>query len=378
MLAEINEELYSNGDEWLAAVSQVILSAQKFIYFESYIFNNDNCGKQIIDLLKTAAARGVRVSIIVDGIGSPHWSLAMIAELKKANIESRVYHPTPFLLTEAWFIHYFKITSFLKILSKLNKRNHRKLIIIDDCIAIIGSVNIADCHLKSVSAEKAWRDTAIKIESPEVKELKKVFENTWEKSWHKGKIWRPRLPKPIQYFEYFLIYGSIRSRMHHYHQLLNRLKNAKRKVYITNAYFVPRTRLLMALKNCAKRGVDVRVMVPSHSDVFIEKWATISFYEGMIKSGIRIFEYGPNMLHAKTIIIDDWAIVGSCNLNNRSFMHDLEINAVLQSEVTKKQLLDLFEKDIFHCHEIQKLNLKSRSMFSKLLSRFAISIKYWL
>lgn len=378
MNTALHEKIFADGDEWLAALSHCIKEAQKFILIESYIFNLDHCGNQVISLLKSATARGVRVSILVDGIGSPDWNLNLIKTLSKENIESRIYHPSPFLLTKPRFIQYFNILEFLRILGRLNKRNHRKLVIVDGHTAIIGSINVADCHLKSEFGDRAWHDTAVLVKTSEVEKLVKSFEYTWKCSWHQGINWIPVLPSPMLISDYFLNYDSIRSRLYHYHFLLLRLKNAKRIVYITNAYFVPRTRLLMALKKCAKRGVDVRIMVPSHSDIKIVRWATLSFYEEMINAGIHIFEFGPNMLHAKTMIIDDWSIVGSCNLNNRSFMHDLELNAVLHSDHSKKMLLEIFKKNELTCKAIQKPDIEQRNWFSKILSRMAISIKYWL
>jgi cardiolipin synthase len=205
-----------------------------------------------------------------------------------------------------------------------------------------------------------------------------VFEHTWSRAWHPGKKWRPLFPERIQLSKYFFINDSIRSRFHHYRLILDRVRNAQKRIYITNAYFVPRLRLLLELKKASKRGVDVRVIVPSKIDILLVKWASVTFYKEMIASGIRIFEFGPNMIHAKTMIVDDWAIVGSRNLNHRSFMHDLELDAVLQTDQAKNKLLDLFKEDLLHCHEIEKKDLGHRSLLDKLLSYFATAIRYWL
>lgn len=378
MNTETNEEIFGSGDEWFEALCQAIQGAQKFIYFESYIFNNDECGKKLIELLKKAAARGVRVRILVDGIGAPSWSMAFVLALAKENIESRIYHPPPWYHSETWMVRLHQFISISKVFAILNKRNHRKTFIVDGHTAIIGSMNVANCHMKSISAENAWRDTAVQISPGEVKMLMKVFEHTWNRAWHPGKLWLPRFPEPIQLSKHFLINDSIKSRFYYYRLLRNRVRNAKKHIYITNAYFVPRFRLLLEIKKAAKRGVDVRVIIPSKIDIKIVKWASVASYKEMIASGIRIFEFGPNMIHAKTMIIDDWAIVGSSNLNHRSFIHDLELDAVLQTEKAKNKLHDLFKEDLLHCQAIEKNDLKRRSLLDKMLSYFAMAVRYWL
>ncbi len=378
MNTEINEVLFGTGDEWFEAICQAIQGAQKFIYFESYIFNNDECGKNLIELLKKAALRGVHVRILVDGIGAPSWNAAFILALAKDNIESRVYHPPPWLHSETWLVRFRQFISISKVFAMLNKRNHRKTFIVDGHTAIIGSMNVANCHLKSIFAEKAWRDTAVQISADEIKTLMKVFEYVWDRAWHPGKRWQLRFPDPRQFSKQFLINDSIKSRFYHYRLLRNRVRNAQKQIYITNAYFVPRVRLLLELKKAALRGVDVRVIIPSKNDILIVKWASVTFYKEMIASGIRIYEYGPNMLHSKTMIVDDFAIVGSSNLNHRSFMHDLELDAILQTEKAKSKLLDLFKKDLLHCHAIESNDLKHRTWLDKMLSYFAMTVRYWL
>jgi cardiolipin synthase len=378
MNTETYEEIIITGDKWFEALSFAIQNAQTFICFESYIFNNDHSGIKLIELFKEAASRGVRVRILVDGIGAPSWNKSLIESLSKDNIECRIYHPPLWIYSETWLMRFQQVISIFKVIAILNKRNHRKSIIVDGHTAIIGSMNVADCHMKSISAENAWRDTAVLIKSIEIKMLIQVFEHTWNRSWHHGKRWHLRFPKPMQLSKYFLINGSIRSRFYHYHLLLRRVRNAKHRIYITNAYFVPRFRLLLEIKKAAKRGVDVQVIIPSKIDIQLLKWASITFYKGMIDYGIRIFEFGPNMIHAKTMIVDDWAIVGSSNLNHRSFIHDLELDAVLQTEKAKNNLLNIFKDDIQHSREIKKNDLGHRSWIDKMLSYFALAIRYWL
>lgn len=378
MSKEIQEEIYRNGDEWFDGISQAIAKAQEYIYFESYIFNNDGAGRLLLELLKQAASRGVKVHVIVDGIGSPSWNAKSIAELAHEKIEMRVYHPPPWVLKEPWFIKYFQIRLVLEIFGRLNKRNHRKTLIVDGKLAIIGSINVADCHLSRISGSNSWRDTAVKVVNNDIQKICKSFEYSWKHSWHGKWLWRLQLSEPLQLSEYFAIKGSFLSRMFYYRLILKHVYKAKSKIYITNPYFVPHARLLIALKNAAHRGVDVRVIVPMKIDIPIVKWASLSFYKEMLSSGIRIFEYKPHILHAKTMIIDEWAMVGSSNLNNRSFMHDLELDAFLHSEVAQKRLLDLFHDDLVQSKEIEIKDLGKRNIIDKMLSYFAIAIRYWL
>lgn len=378
MSKEIQEEIYRNGDEWIDGISQAIAKAQEYIYFESYIFNNDSTGRMVLDLLKQAAKRGVKVHVIVDGIGAPSWNAKKIAGLALEKVEMRVYHPPPWVLKEPWFIKYFQIRSLLEIFGRLNKRNHRKTLIVDGKLVIIGSINVADCHLSRISGNNSWRDTAVKVFNNDIQKICKSFEYTWKYSWHGKWLWRLQLSEPLQLSEFFAIRGSFLSRMFYYRLILKHVYKAKSKIYITNPYFVPHARLLIALKNAARRGVDVKVIVPMKIDIPIVKWASLSFYKEMLSSGIRIFEYKPHILHAKTMIIDEWAMVGSSNLNNRSFMHDLELDAFLHTEIAQKRLLDLFQDDLGQSQEIKIKDLGKRNIFGKMLSYFAIALRYWL
>lgn len=378
MNLETQEEIYSNGDEWFEGLKAALENAQKFVCFESYIFNHDECGKRVLGLLKQAAARGIRVRVLVDGIGAPSWNSNTILALAKDNIEVRVYHPPPWLLAEPWFVKYFQVRSLLQIFGRINRRNHRKTLIVDGQIAIIGSVNVAECHLRSISGENSWRDTAVLVKDNDIEKLIKAFEYTWECSWYIGLKWVPKFPEPLQRSKYFMIKGSIRSRLFYYRMILNQVRNAKTRIYITNPYFLPHARLLRVLKKAAKRGVDVRVIVPFKIDIAIVKWASVTFYKDMLASGIRIYEFKMNILHAKTMIIDDWGIIGSSNLNNRSFMHDLELDAILHSEKSQKKLLELFLEDLKHSVEIEKKDLGKRTLIDKALSYVAIVLRYWL
>jgi cardiolipin synthase len=161
-----------------------------------------------------------------------------------------------------------------------------------------------------------------------------------------------------------------------YKNLLKRIGKAKNKVWITNAYFIPNNLFLRCIKKSAQKGVDVRIILPNKSDVEGIKWATYIFYKKLIKSGIKIYAYEPSILHAKTIIIDNWFLVGTSNLNHRSLLHDLEIDIEIQSDSAKQKILEQYEEDFTQSKLITLSNLPKTNLIQKIVGRLFMLFKY--
>ena len=153
---------------------------------------------------------------------------------------------------------------------------------------------------------------------------------------------------------------------------------SQQRIWIISAYFVPDNMVIRRLIKAAKRGIDVRILVPEVSDVRPMAWISASFYPILLKHNIKIYEYHANMMHAKTIIIDDWFIVGSSNLNHRSMFHDLEVDILLQSEHAKSTIVTQFEQDLEHSHVIQLNTLSKKPFVTRLIGRFLALFKHWL
>src|SRR3990167_6618243 len=329
-----------------------IARAQTSIDLESYLFQNDALGQRVAAALIQAAQRGIRVRVMVDGAGSPLWGTGLAQSLERAGAETKVYHPFPWSLWD-WsrsFIHVPWLLRWLYLLLKINFRNHRKVCVIDNHIAYVGSFNITQLHLSQVTGGEGWRDTSVRLEGPDISELTRAFDAAWHH--------RPIKERLRQTF------GDVRRdprvRLNHtwhrrrilYKHLLGKITRCKQRIWITNAYFVPDNFLLNRLRAAARRGVDVRILLPQHSDVMMMPWASSTFYYNLLRTGIRIFEYLPSVLHAKTLILDDWMLIGSSNLNHRSLLHDLEADIHIRTESAREKLAQQFLIDLNHAREI--------------------------
>lgn len=354
-----------------------IRAANTSIDFEVYIFQNSVLGDHVTQALADAARRGVKVRVLVDGAGSPLWGATYANTIEKAGGLTRVYHPFPWQL---W--HYsrsiIKLPFLLKwiyLILKINKRNHRKLCIIDQQIAYIGSMNVSPNHLPKSMGGQDWRDRAIRIQKADLSTLCEAFEDAWEHRPIQERIrdaFKAVRRNPIVRLNHTWLRRRIL-----YKQLLKRMKRCKHRIWITNAYFVPDNFLLKHLKEAAKRQVDVRILLPKKSDIIFLPWASSAFYYELLKSGVKIFEYLPSVLHAKTLIIDRWMLIGSSNLNYRSLLHDLEVDVNVRHPETKRDMAQLFLEDLKQSKEIflEDLN-KIRPWYQRSLGRIALYIKY--
>ncbi|OFY99357.1 MAG: hypothetical protein A2Z97_14895 [Bdellovibrionales bacterium GWB1_52_6] len=342
-----SEKIFHEGDSFFAGLAQDIAQAQKSIELEAYIFNDDALGHRISTALSDAARRGLRVRVMVDGVGSASWALKILPELAAAGVQTKVYHPLPWIFWSFSLIWRRGLSGMLAFFRRVNRRNHRKLCILDHHRAWVGSMNISSSHLREFSGEGVWRDTGVCVEGAAVLYLEAAFEKAWRKA--RGPLqgvqreffqWtgvdKGRWPKLIRL-------NDRRSRRKYYsRELLVRIGQAKRRVWLTTPYFVPSGPLIRALRTAAERDIDVRILVPRKPDLFFMKWVSTAFYSSLISSGVRFFEYLPSVLHAKTAVIDDWATVGSSNFNHRSLLHDLEVDVVVHQPESLVELENHF------------------------------------
>ncbi len=374
-----SETLFADGDAHFEQMIADINAASQSIQLETYIFSKDALGIQIAEALVKAASRGVMVRILVDGAGSPLLSTSYAAIIEQAGGKLRIYHPFPWQLWN-YSRSYIKLPFLLKwiyLFLKANKRNHRKVCIIDNKIGYIGSMNITKHHLSLNAGGDGWRDTSVRLENANFDNLNKAFEDAWSHRTIQERIkdiFHQVRRDPI----FRLNYTWIRRRVLYKH-LLRKIRQCKQRIWITNAYFVPDNFLLRRIKEAAHNGIDVRILLPKKSDVFMMPWASSTFYYSLLKSGVRIFEYLPSNLHAKTLILDHWMLVGSSNLNYRSLLHDLEIDVNVRQQHTKDKLVRLFLDDLAVSKEISIGDLAShRPWVQRVLGRILLYIKYWI
>lgn len=373
------EAIFVNGSDYFRALLDDIAQARECIDLETYIFNKDALGRRVIDALAQAAKRGVKVRVLVDGCGSPTWGNGLATTLEQAGAKSKVFHPFPWHFWN-WSRSVVKLPFMLKFIYfflKANSRNHRKVVLIDNHIAYTGSINVSQSHLSKEEGGDGWRDTAVRIVKANIQDFQKAFNSAWN---HQTVTERLR-----HIFEHIktnpvvrLNYNRHRRRIL-YKTLLRRIRQCRQRIWITNAYFVPDNFLLKQLKDAALRGVDVRILLPHKSDIFIMPWASSTFYQSLLKAGVKIYEYLPSILHAKTLILDDWMLVGSSNLNHRSLLHDLEADILITQSNTKNKLVSQFNDDIAQAHEISLGNFfKQRPWHQRFLGRLFLYVKYWI
>lgn len=385
-----SERVWFDGDSWFDALLADIAAARRTVDLETYIFADDHTGARVLAALRAAAARGVHVRLLVDGVGAGLWLMRRAAELhaggtgaREAAPDVRVFHPLPWLLFSRAYRRTSRLWAMFRLLLRINRRDHRKLCIIDQHAAWIGSFNVTDDHVGARSGERCWRDTGARVEGTAVRELVDAFNHTWRRSWRLGRarlrppeLWRGR--RPLGASGLVRINTRLADRRGMYRELLHRIDGARRRVWITAAYFVPNRRLVAALGRAARNGVDVRMLVPAKSDVVFMPWVAAAFYDALLKEGVRIFEYQPRVLHAKTVLIDDWLTVGSTNLNYRSLLHDLEVEVVLLHPRTHRLLERAFLADLDCAREVTTDDWRRRPWLHRWMGRQALRLRRWL
>ncbi|WP_296494834.1 phospholipase D-like domain-containing protein [Rhodoferax sp.] len=339
--------LLQDGAATYAAMFGAIRQAKDHINLETYIIEDDATGQEFSDLLQQAQARGVQVNLIYDSVGGINTPKAFFERLSKAGVAVLEFNPiNPLSAKGPWQIY---------------NRDHRKLLIADGRSVILGGINISNVYTSgSAVLERlikppadggvAWRDTDLQIEGPVVAEFQKLFLQTWEKQ--KGpplaaKDYFPKLAP--QGKDIVRAIGSTPDDPYSliYLTLISAIGNAEKTVHLTNAYFVPDVQLLKALTDAAARGVQVQLILPSHSDSELVFHAGRAHYAGLLAGGVQIYERQGALLHAKTAVIDGvWSTVGSTNLDWRSFLDNDEVNAVVLGREFATQMQAMHQRDL--------------------------------
>lgn len=365
----VSEKVCLDPQAYFEMVFEAISRARKSIVLEMYIFRLDDLGLKMLRQLRQAAARGVVVRMIVDGFGSPEFDREFVTELKKQKVLARVFHPTPRMLD------LFGVPSLQRVgqvLSNLNKRNHRKLIVVDDDMAFVGSCNISGLH-------RNWRETAVCLQGAQVSGLGKSFELIWSRASYSGLSRTRKLRARLRSRRSFSLnsdkiaqVADVRTnitrplRLRHNAELATLIEKSTKRVWITTAYFVPSPVIVAALLKATRNGSEVKLLLPGISDVTAVSYVSRMFYRGLMLAGVQIFEYQPVVLHAKTLIVDDWVSVGTTNINHRSFYHDLEVDVTLFDTDSKSAMADQFQRDLEVSQRITLDRLMQRSWAERL------------
>jgi cardiolipin synthase len=359
----IDETIFNQGDDFFAAFEQAIQKAKQSIHVETYIFDLDTLGLKILDLLARAAKRGVQVKLLLDGIGSSEWNNELANRYRKQGIDVQFFHP---LFWQRPSLN-IKLPNF----RLMNHRDHRKLYLVDDQTAFVGSMNISARHLKSVYGNLSWRDTSVILTGKPVSALQDSFWVSWNTA--TDHISRPKevlkrffskLKMPI------LLKHTLRQRRMYREFIIQKINETKSSIWITTPYFVPDRKVLASILEAAQRGIDVRLLFPKVSDFFGVKYAMEGYYFRLLRSGARIYEYLPSMLHAKIMMLDDFISLGSSNLNHRSFFKDLEVDVLLSRPESITLLKEQFLEDLTHCEQRKFEAWKHRPLHRKIFEKF--------
>jgi len=335
--------LLQDGPATYHAMFSAIAGARVRVDVESYIFEDGEVGRHFAEVLLDRQAHGVQVNVIYDSIGTIATDAAFFDRLRAGGVKVVEFNPlNPLAGHKAW---------------APNHRDHRKLLIVDGRVAFLGGINISNAYSSgsapgrnhAVDPDRGWRDTDIEIEGPVVAQFEALFADTWEKQ-KGGPLVPAALPTATPAgTEIVRAIGSTPDDPYSliYLTLIAAITNANREVHLTNAYFVPDPQLVKALVDAAKRGVDVRLVLPSRSDSEMVANAGRSNYAELMEAGVRIYERRGALLHAKTAVVDGvWSCVGSSNLDWRSALDNDEINAVILGREFAAQMQAAYAVDI--------------------------------
>jgi cardiolipin synthase A/B len=343
-------EVFFRGQEAFAAMQTAIAEARQEILVESYIWKDDATGQAFREALGRAAARGVSVRVLADAFGSFATRAAFWRGMRNRGIEVRLFHPL--------FPHLF-FQPF---------RDHRKILVVDCRAGFTGGMNIADEYGSSRARTGPWRDTHARVTGGAAWEMAIVFSEAWD---HAGgsPLNLPVLEPSGVGGASILVLDSRPGRGHgETASVLSAVAGAaRRRIWITNAYFAPRRKAVEILGEAARRGADVRLLLPGRSDVSLVRHAGHGHYAALLDRGVRIFEYQAAILHAKTVVADDYvSLVGSTNLDFRSFHLNAECNLVVLDAATGRTFAAAFEEDLSHSVEITPALWSRRSVLHRL------------
>ncbi len=348
-----NAIIYTNGKDKFNQLEQDLKNATKYIHLQYYIFEDDEIGTKIKNILIDKAQSGVKVKVIYDHVGSIHVKNRFYNEMKKAGIE---IHP------------FFKV-AFRAFATRINWRNHRKICIIDGKIGYIGGMNIADRYIKGVKYG-IWRDCHMRIEGPAISALQMSFAIDWNFMGQPSfdEKTNPQISQDENPIGMQLITSGPTDTWHNIAFIfLKAIANAKKRIYIQTPYFLPTESLLKALQSAALSKIDVRIMLPRKSDSVILRHASASYIQECLNAGIKIYFYEAGMLHSKTMIIDDeFSTIGSTNFDFRSFEHNFECNMLMYSSYSNTTLSNIFYSDLKNCSRISIIKWRKRPITNKI------------
>lgn len=373
-IAGNSTHLLIDGPRTYEAMLAAVSAARHHVHIETYIFDDDDTGRRFADLLVEKRRAGVAVRVIYDAVGSIASDSDFFAKLTAQQIEVAEFRP----LKPA-------------TLWRINNRDHRKLVIVDGRVAYTGGINISDTYSSGSSsrpgpdkgADTGWRDTHLEIRGPAVKTLQSIFLETWKRL---GKTvpGSPDLYPQLDATGDTLVQamasdGGDSNEFRIYDAYMTAIRQARQRIWITQAYFAPTDELREALAAAVARGVDVRIIVPGFTDSGLIFHASRATYGELLDAGVTLFEFEDALLHAKTAVIDGiWSTVGSCNIDPRSFAHNNELNAVVVGRDFARSMEALFQRDLERTRRLDAATWKERPTSNRVKEFLSSLFSYWL
>ncbi|SFB93610.1 cardiolipin synthase [Massilia yuzhufengensis] len=371
--------LLFDGPATMRDMMNAARDAKTSINLETYIFDQDPIGLQFADILIEKRRQGVVVNIMADGVGTLATPKEFFERLRAAGINVLIFNPVdPTKRPGNW---------------QLNNRDHRKIMIVDGKVGFTGGINISETYANSSlfrSKQKAgtadknkvgWRDTHIRIEGPAVATLQWAFIDNWVRQ-DAGEL------PAVDYFPRLKVEGDKVLRVlatspdrdsEIYKSLMIAMNEAKQSIHVTSAYFVPDQQIVDALIAAAKRGVDVKLVLPGVSDHDLIKYAGQAFYDQLLSGGVKIFQLQVAVLHAKTAVIDGiWSTIGSANIDRRSFIHNYELNVVVLDPAFGRAMESAFNEDLRDSKEVTLEQWRHRPWKDRLREMMGRLAEYWI
>ncbi len=351
-------DLYTDGASAYAALFSAISTARHHVHLEYYILERDRIGTRLRDLLIEKARAGVTVRLIVDGAGSSHLNDKFLRPLREAGAEVAWFNP----VSVRWIRT-----------RRVDFRSHRKIVVCDGTVGFTGGMNIADYHTAELGPAY-WRDTHVRLEGSVVLTLQRIFIEDWLFVTENLPVdttalfpIRDASQSPARHIVQIVASGPDHASMTIHLTYFTAITRATSRVWLTTPYFVPDESFVTALCTAALRGVDVRLLLPARGDSRLIDLAARSYMPELLAAGVRVFEYLPRFVHAKTIVLDDdLAIVGTANLDNRSFRLNFELTALLYDRDLAAQLAAAFETDLIESRELDAATLARVGLVRRL------------
>lgn len=353
-------KVLSDGESSFDAIFEAIRNAKNHIHIEFFIFADDKISNQLRELLIQKAYEGVRVRMIYDYWGSLAltFSRKYLKSLREAGVFVKPFLPMRIRLAR----------------SKINYRNHRKIIVVDGLVAFTGGINVADRYIYGNRLGQ-WRDTLVRLEGAVVHGLQILFLTDWyfvdKKLISNAKYFPEAQVFPRDNLIQVVASGPNSDWQTILQGFTHAITTAKKYIYIHSPYFIPPETINSCVQMAALSGIDVRLMIPMKSDTRFTHIGTYSYLGQLLEAGVKIFRYSGGFLHSKATVIDDRiSIVGSANMDERSFSQNFEANVFIFEETTAKYLKTLFIKDLQFCQELTLDQWNARSRWQKLKEAF--------